>query len=62
MSARLMALRGSNNEGVLAAVLVVLIVAMSLVSPSFFTVGTLFAVSWVTFSPVRRMRGAEDEC
>ena len=24
-------------------------------------VGTLFAVSWVLFSPVRRMRGAEDE-
>lgn len=52
MSARLMALRGSNNEGVLAAVLVVLIVAMSLVSPSFFTVGTLFAVIRSSIVPV----------
>ncbi|MBN9326836.1 MAG: ABC transporter permease [Cellulomonas sp.] len=47
-----MALRGSNNEGVLAAVLVVLIVAMSLVSPSFFTVGTLFAVIRSSIVPV----------
>lgn len=52
MSARLMALRGSNNEGVLAAVLVVLIVAMSVVSPSFFTVGTLFAVIRSSIVPV----------
>lgn len=52
MSARLMALRGSNNEGVLAAVLVVLIAAMSLVSPSFFTVGTLFAVIRSSIVPV----------
>ncbi|MDO4242907.1 MAG: ABC transporter permease [Actinomyces sp.] len=37
-------LRGRNNEGVLAAILLVLVVGMSLVSPAFFTLSTLFAV------------------
>jgi len=52
MSARLLALRGSNNEGVLAAVLVVLVIVMSAVSPSFFTVGTLAAVVRSSIVPV----------
>ncbi|VEG27857.1 ABC transporter permease [Actinomyces howellii] len=37
-------LRGRNNEGVLLAILLVLVVGMSLVSPAFFTLSTLFAV------------------
>ncbi|MHA7181430.1 ABC transporter permease [Arthrobacter sp. MDB2-24] len=37
-------LRGANNEGVLALVLLVLIIGMALISPSFFTVGTLFSI------------------
>ncbi|MDQ0733676.1 ABC transporter permease [Arthrobacter agilis] len=41
---RLSTLRGANNEGVLALVLLVLIIAMALISPSFFTVGTLFSI------------------
>lgn len=41
---RLADLRGANNEGVLALVLLVLIIAMALISPSFFTVGTLFSI------------------
>jgi simple sugar transport system permease protein len=41
---RLVNLRGANNEGILALVLLVLIIAMALISPSFFTVGTLFSI------------------
>lgn len=41
---RLADLRGANNEGVLALVLLVLVVSMALISPSFFTVGTLFSI------------------
>ena len=37
-------LRGANNEGVLALILLVLIIGMALLSPSFFTVGTLFSI------------------
>lgn len=37
-------LRGSNNEGVLLAVLLVVIIAMSIASPAFFTPGTFFAL------------------
>lgn len=37
-------LRGSNNEGVLAAVIIVVIIAMSLASPAFFTPGTFFGL------------------
>lgn len=35
---------GANNEGVLAIIIVVLIIVMSLLSPSFFTVHTLFSI------------------
>lgn len=37
-------LRGSNNEGVLVLILLVLCVGMSVANPSFFSVSTLFAV------------------
>jgi simple sugar transport system permease protein len=37
-------LRGANNEGILAVVLIVLIVVMTIVSPSFFSVGTFFSI------------------
>jgi simple sugar transport system permease protein len=37
-------LRGPNNEGVLAAVIIVVIIAMSLASPAFFTPGTFFGL------------------
>ncbi|QPZ38127.1 ABC transporter permease [Paramicrobacterium chengjingii] len=36
---------GSNNEGVLAIIIVVLVIVMSLLSPSFFTVHTLFSIA-----------------
>ncbi|MBJ2119453.1 ABC transporter permease [Arthrobacter sp. MSA 4-2] len=36
--------KGANNEGVLALVLVVLIIGMTIISPSFFSVGTFFAI------------------
>ncbi|WP_235940740.1 ABC transporter permease [Paramicrobacterium fandaimingii] len=37
-------LSGANNEGVLAIIIVVLVIVMSLMSPSFFTVHTLFSI------------------
>lgn len=37
-------LRGPNNEGVLLAVIVILVIAMSLASPAFFTAGTFFGL------------------
>ena len=37
-------LRGANNEGILALVLLALIVVMTIVSPSFFSVGTFFSI------------------
>jgi simple sugar transport system permease protein len=37
-------LRGPNNEGVLALVLIVLVVVMSILNPAFFSVGTLFSI------------------
>lgn len=43
-AARLRALRGRNNEGILALVLLVLVVSMSLLNPVFFTLPTAFAI------------------
>jgi simple sugar transport system permease protein len=37
-------LRGANNEGLLVAVILVVVVAMSIASPAFFTTGTFFAL------------------
>lgn len=37
-------LRGPNNEGVLVAVIIVVVIAMSLASPAFFTPGTFFGL------------------
>ncbi|GGD33690.1 ABC transporter permease [Microbacterium faecale] len=37
-------LAGANNEGMLAIIILVLVVVMSIVSPSFFTVHTLFSI------------------
>ena len=37
-------LRGPNNEGILALILLGLIVVMSLLNPVFFSVSTLFAI------------------
>lgn len=37
-------LRGPNNEGVLVAVILVVVIAMSLASPAFFTAGTFFGL------------------
>lgn len=44
MRAALERLRGPNNEGLLAVVILVVVVAMSLASPSFFTANTFFAL------------------
>lgn len=44
MSGVLWRLRGPNNEGLLLAVIVLLIIAMSLASPAFLTPGTFFAL------------------
>ncbi|RNE64171.1 ABC transporter permease [Cryobacterium tepidiphilum] len=43
-TSRLAALRGSNNEGVLALILVVLVIAMTIVNSDFLSAGTLFAI------------------
>ena len=43
-STRLPALRGPNNEGVLALVRLALIVAMSVANPVFFTLPTAFSI------------------
>ena len=37
-------LRGANNEGILALVLIVLVIGMSMLNPAFFTLPTLFAI------------------
>lgn len=37
-------LRGNNNEGILFLILLALVIGMSLVSPAFFSVSTLFAI------------------
>ena len=37
-------LRGPNNEGILALVLIVLVIVMSLLNPSFLSIGTLFSI------------------
>lgn len=37
-------LRGADNEGVLALVLLTVVVAMSLINPAFFTAGTAFSI------------------
>jgi len=44
MSAALSRLRGPNNEGMLVAVILVVVIAMSIASPAFFTPGTFFAL------------------
>ncbi len=44
MSEALGRLRGANNEGLLVAVIVVVVVAMAIASPVFFTPGTFFAL------------------
>jgi simple sugar transport system permease protein len=44
MSGVLARLRGPNNEGLLAVVILVVVVAMSLASPAFFTANTFFAL------------------
>lgn len=44
MSDALARLRGPNNEGLLVAVIVVVVLAMSLASPAFFTANTFFAL------------------
>lgn len=38
-------LAGANNEGMLAIIILVLVVVMSIISPSFFTVHTLFSIA-----------------
>ena len=45
-------LRGRNNEGVLAAVVIVLVLGMSLANPVFFTLPTLFSVVRSSIVPV----------
>lgn len=44
MNATLRKFRGSNNEGVLALVLLVLVIAMSVINPAFFTASTAFSI------------------
>jgi len=44
MSTSLARLRGRNNEGLLVAVILVVVVGMSLASPAFFTANTFFAL------------------
>ncbi|MCR2793514.1 ABC transporter permease [Microbacterium sp. zg.Y625] len=45
-------LRGPNNEGVLAAVIVVVVIAMSIASPVFFTPGTFFGLARSSLVPL----------
>lgn len=44
MNATLTRLRGPNNEGLLVGVIIVIVVAMALASPAFFTPSTFFAL------------------
>lgn len=43
-TSRLARLRGKNNEGVLALILIVLVVVMTMINPDFFSAGTFFSV------------------
>ena len=52
LSDRLAKLRGSNNEGILALVLIVLIVGMSIANPTFFTLNTGFSILRSAIVPV----------
>lgn len=45
-------LRGRNNEGVLALIILVLVIAMTMVNPAFFSVGTLFSVARSSIVPL----------
>lgn len=45
-------LRGANNEGVLLAVIIVVVVLMSLASPAFFTPGTFFSLARSSLVPL----------
>ena len=45
-------LRGANNEGVLVVVLLALIVGMTVASPKFFTLGTLFSLVFNSMVPL----------
>ena len=51
-SDRIGKLRGSNNEGVLALVLILLIVGMSIANPTFFTLNTGFSILRSAIVPV----------
>jgi simple sugar transport system permease protein len=44
MNATVARLRGPNNEGLLVAIILIVVVGMSLASPAFFTAGTFFAL------------------
>lgn len=44
MTANLARVRGPNNEGLLVAIILIVVVGMSLASPAFFTAGTFFAL------------------
>ncbi|MCR2824255.1 ABC transporter permease [Microbacterium sp. zg.Y909] len=45
-------LRGPNNEGVLAAVIIVVVIAMSIASPVFFSPGTFFGLARSSLVPL----------
>lgn len=45
-------LRGANNEGVLAAVIIVVIILMSIASPAFFTPNTFFGLARSSLVPL----------
>ncbi len=45
-------LRGANNEGVLALIILVLVVAMSIANPAFFSVATLFSIARGSIVPL----------
>lgn len=44
MTATIARVRGPNNEGLLVAIILIVVVGMSLASPAFFTAGTFFAL------------------
>lgn len=52
VSSRIAALRGTNNEGVLALILILLVAVMTAVNPDFFNAGTLFTVLRSSIVPV----------
>lgn len=45
-------LRGANNEGVLALVLIVLVIGMSIANPAFFTLNTAFSILRSAIVPI----------